>query len=368
MKTALAFSAPALLLVLLLLPGCGGEEATERPKEGDVAEVEDVEGAEDAALLQSGDVFDFSGVAAQGDLCFIVAHNTRQTRQELHVYDMDDPDEPKKIATVVDVHGSEIVREGSRLYIFCNDDGGQAIIDISDPRAPRSVGKDPGLGLLKGIFLVPRGDTVYMVAGGHIWSVDAANPAALRENWRVEFSDVDTFGAALTPDGRTLCLATSGPGRLGFLSLDVANPRRKPAAPGTLRDVYKDNPGFGMVTVGRCAYYVHTEEKSALKAVDLTNPLQPRPAGTLDGKDLVGEGERAHLLAVQGDTVFVAGTAGLTFLRKKQADVPVVVGIVDRKIVEKAGGQLSRSLAIGSEKLYAVTEFGELLIVPLDLD
>jgi hypothetical protein len=271
------------------------------------------------------------------------------------------PAAPSKVATLGGLRGGSLALAEDRAYLYSGDDGYQSLVDLASARQPKLLhAGNEKTHVFKAMSIVPSGGRAFLVAGGHVWAVDATSPDAPAESWRMELEDTDTDGAALTRDGNTLCLAARGGGDNRVL-VTLAVKEGKPSGFGKLTVEATDDESQRMATLGHCAYFFH----AGLEVVDVSDPAEPKHVATMTKEQVFGTDWSAFFdLVSDGQRLFVSGEHGLVVL-EPDATGKLEVRRRVKGLAELAGGQVSRDLAVGAKAAYLLSAWGDLVIVPL---
>ena len=100
------------------------------------------------------------------------------------VIDVSDPSAPKELARLTDFRVNQMVFSGN--YAFVNE-GNHDIttLDVSDPAHPRKIGSMP-LSSASSMSLFIHGDYLFVDAMDTIYTIDASEPAALKNGRRAQ--------------------------------------------------------------------------------------------------------------------------------------------------------------------------------------
>lgn len=161
----------------------------------------------------------------------------------------------------------DAARSGALVYV--TDTTGLRVIDISDPQAPRQVGRLEDLGAHFSQLLV-EGRLAYVVASQlYLQIVDLSDPIVVRPRGR--FYPGGTF-RTLVVQGRFAYLAGLG----GLDILDLSNPEL-PLLVGHLAFA----SGANTVAVDGDRAFVTESNSATLQALDISDPRSPRRIGSL---------------------------------------------------------------------------------------
>jgi hypothetical protein len=220
----------------------------------------------------------------------------------LVVFDVADPARPRFVSALVttpmpmtDIR--EIVLQEGRAYLVT--DVGVWVADVADPAAPRLVGRVSGTGVAvaagRHLYVAegaaPRQGSAGQNGGGGMKIVDVSDPAAPRVLGRLDAGalgareDAGVYGAdvdVIAAGGSHVYLGAEvrvGARTRDFLvTVDVSNPARP-------REVTRVEVDFldGLVVRGRTLYAYGTGGSRALvRRYDLSNPAAPRETGRFD--------------------------------------------------------------------------------------
>jgi hypothetical protein len=251
----------------------------------------------------------------------------------LVLFDVADPARPRFVSALIttpmpmtDIR--EIVLQESRAYLVT--DVGVWLADVADPAAPRLVGRvsETGVAVAAGRHLyvaegaVPRqGSAAGQNGGGGMTIVDVSNPAAPRVVGRLDAGalgrreDASVYGAdvnVIAAGARHVYLDAEV--RVGartrdyLVTVDVSDPAR-PREVGRVEVDFLD----GLVVRGATLYAYGTGGSRALvRRYDLSNPAAPRETGRYDldettDMESVGNLEAANgLVYVQNDDLGIS--------------------------------------------------------------
>ncbi len=301
----------------------------------------------------------FSSVAASGDLIYLVVQSADTTQAELRVYDASLVTNPKRVASLGALKGSDLALSGSRAYLYETEAGGQTVIDLAQPRAPAPLlTANDQTKIFAAATLLPTANQVFAVAGAVVTAIDVSSVETPTETWRLEVPSTDTAGAALTGDGKTLCLAASGDDHRILVSLAVGG--RKPTDIGTLIDSESDERSGEMATIGSFAYFLN----QGLRIADVSDPAEPTLVDRMTRKQVFDSGSQFYGLTSDAERLYIVGESALVVLTP-DANGRLTVSLRVEGIAEIAGGQLNRDLAVGAKAAYLLSERGDLLVVPL---
>ncbi|MBN1884186.1 MAG: hypothetical protein JW876_01520 [Candidatus Krumholzibacteriota bacterium] len=191
------------------------------------------------------------------------------------------------------------------LLVLCDGNDGLKTIDVSDPRAPRLLGRVASSWFLSAIVL--DGVRAYVAGGlGGAEIFDVAVPESPSRVWRRELSEVRGVhvenGLFYLADGRDgMRIYRPGEGAPEYLSrIDT---------PGWVDDVF---------VVGGTAYLA--DGGNGLKTIDVSDPSAPRLLGEVDLGGLVRN------IHVRGKTLFAAcHTGGIVAVDVSEPAHPVEV-------------------------------------------
>ncbi|MBI4598265.1 MAG: putative Ig domain-containing protein [Candidatus Omnitrophica bacterium] len=220
-------------------------------------------------------------IAVSGDYAYVAS----RSNNTLVIYDIADPAKFLKVsATPTCFDGTQVVLDGSRLFLVCNNNGVTDIFDVSSPIAPKKLGV---------VNTFSRGNPVAAkVVGSYLYVADM--------NY-------------LTDQGTLLM----------FLVYDVS----KPATPVLVGTVQKPSPTIAMaLDVSGNYAYVYASTYSikdnrvypALFVIDIANPRAPVirsifEVGTYGPFGVQVRGSRAYV--VDGKALFVVDIANPLALR-----------------------------------------------------
>ncbi len=233
---------------------------------------------------------DAVGLVVSGSHLFV-------SSDSLEIFDISDPIQPNPVANL-DATGTPQL-DGNRLLLGAVD--GLRIIDVSDPSAPLLLGwletdwRSPNSQV---ITITSTADRAYLSTFvGNPWNnglhvVDIADPVSPSLLASID-ADFPIVGLAVKDD--ILLAGVAYQGRI--LSFDVSNPNlprqiaaldlytivdNHPYPPAVRMDIH------GFLESGPIAYaglmeFGYPRENPAMRVIDISNPAQPRLAGTIPG-------------------------------------------------------------------------------------
>ena len=199
------------------------------------------------------------------------------------------------------------VVDGTTVYL-ASTSGGLFVVDVSDPAAPSQLGQyDFGSGNLAH-RVANDGTTVYVGMRGAGWSVvDASDPGNI-----IELATDDTVDAQdVAVAGSTLLVADNN----GLLSYDVTDPSTP--TPLTV-DLVLPGSSETIEVAGDVAFVASAG--AGLSAVDISDP------GALMELSSLSIGNGAERLAVEGTTVYVAHSEGVSIVDATDSAMLTEVG------------------------------------------
>jgi hypothetical protein len=233
-------------------------------------------------------------VASQGDYAYVV------TGPRLVIVDISDPANPTRVGSheiSVD-YGRDVAVAGAYAYIAA-DEGGLRVLDVSDPANPVEVGFEEAATNAWAVTVV---DDYAYVAGRmddlHIVDVSDPTSPSLESTYTSSIYDLVQDVAV-----------TSSPGQIyahvGYFNhlfiVDVTDPS-SPSELGIYTTTLQ-----ALAAAGSYVYVAAGED--GLRAIDVSDPLNPTLAGTLDTPGY------ANAVAVSGTHAYVAdGDSGLRII------------------------------------------------------
>lgn len=221
--------------------------------------------------------------------------------------DLNDPTDPVELGRVLlPAQPSDMLVDGSVVYLALRKSAGLLILDYADPAAPVEVGALTGVDLLS---VCVEGNLAFCGRGSAgVLVIDITDPAA-----PVDVTTFDTPGSAngTDADGNILYVAMGNDG-LGIY--DVADP----LAPVNLAS---------MVTNGFCTYVQERDgvayacDGSGLSLFDVSFPAAPAPLATVNLGDTCYE----MCFTSSPTMIAVAGLNGLALVQVADPAAPVVM-------------------------------------------
>jgi choice-of-anchor B domain-containing protein len=220
------------------------------------------------------------------------AYVTTEAKAGLDIVDLSNPDHPEKVATYTATFKSAhtLWIDAERRLLFANGAGdengrtGLHILSLEDPTDPVEVGVFDGFYVHDSFT---RGGVLYASAifDGFEALVDVSDPRAPRELSRFFTGNRFTHSSALTPDGRWLFTTDERPGAPleGWDMANPASPRKVSefiARPGTI-------PHNVQIDGTRLVVSHYTE---GVYLLDISDPTRPRELGHYDTYDGTADG------------------------------------------------------------------------------
>jgi hypothetical protein len=236
------------------------------------------------------------------------------------------------------------------------------VIDVSDPTAPRELGRSAPLpGVV--VDLAVDGDTVYAIAGG-LAVVDAGDPTAPAEIGFLALGEIDPVYGWVGPADIAVAEGVAyltgntdyGYGRLNLV--DVSDPSDPRLA--SRLEVYTT---VGVAAVGTTAYVSLrscfgpdcTPDHVAMLVVDARDPARPQVIGDYAAED------GATLVAVTGNRVLLADSVcRLTIVSVADPGNPGQTGCVSVPVTGQTAG-----IAASGNTAYVLDTNGALFVVDL---
>jgi hypothetical protein len=229
--------------------------------------------------------------------------------------------------------------------------GGFRVMDVSDPAAAFTIGKDSGSHDGYAIALSPDGNTTYQAS--ELFGLEAIDISdATAPNLLGTYNSADAaVDVVLSADGHTAYLADYGD---GLLIIDISNP----TAPSLLGQYNTPGQALGVALSadGGTAYVA--DGTSGLRILDVSDPSSITPLGSYNPSGRVQKVK----ISADGSKAFLAVyDDGLIILDISDASNPVVLGQYNP--VEYL---VDISLSADESKAYLATESGKLLVVDIE--
>jgi WD40 repeat protein/transcriptional regulator with XRE-family HTH domain len=183
------------------------------------------------------------------------------------------------------VEAAAMTPDGRRL-VTSSDDGTLALSDVSDPANPRTLGANLDTGIGYALAAAPSGGIVAAgrgTAGGlDLWRADGPALVKLASAPADGGPDLQVYGLAFTPDGRTLAV---GAADRTVRFLDVADPAH-PRWTGTVLTAPGDYV-WGVQFDGSGKRLAVVSQDGVVRVYDLPDLARPRPFAVLAAPGLV---------------------------------------------------------------------------------
>ena len=210
--------------------------------------------------------------------------------------------------------------KGSYAYVAASESGALEVVDVSDPTAPSHAGKladgDGGAELTEASSVFVRGDYAYVASGGNAGAlqiVDVSDPSSPSHAGKLSLND--PMGVFVRGDHAYVALDSGD----ALAVVDVRNPGEpRPVsthalAVGGARRVYVSGDRAYVTQLDLVREGFTTVARSALEAVDVSDPANPASAATvyhdMDLSDASGSGallDSPRGVAVRGGRAYVA--------------------------------------------------------------
>jgi len=265
-----------------------------------------------------GDVMD---VAVVGDFAFVV------DTVGLHVFGLDNPDQPTPIASAELPDARSVAVAGDHAYVVC-DWSGLHVVNIADVAALWVEGSLPLSDIVEDVVL--DGDVAYVAAemdGLHVVDItDPGDPQLITTHDTPGYAHdvVIDRGYAFVADYNSLWI------------LDLDNPRLQAQVSGG-----RPGPSYVAVAVRGDYAFIHDTTFGVI-LFDVSDPLAPEYLGNEYGP---GSGR----LVIAGDYLYVAGWPGLLVMNIQKPFDPWLVSKLN------TSHEGTRGLAVNGDRVYVAT-------------
>ena len=227
----------------------------------------------------------------------------------------------------VETNCFNVAKDGSTLYLAANRSG-LLVFDVSEPGNPALVSRVDGPQGAEGVSgVVVLDGKAYLACGSQgpprtagFAIIDVANPARPARQGELVWHDAGDFAVDLDVEGDRayVCQRTSGRGRAGRLRIvNVTDPYRPkevgvfdaPKGPEEAPHLWShDKRGirlWGVDVVDDIAYTCWDGDGGSLRAIDVSEPSEPRELGGYKARMLFNRNATNHCVVV-GTTAYVA--------------------------------------------------------------
>ena len=251
-------------------------------------------------------------VAIAGSFAYVAG------RQGLQIVDLSDTAAPVPAGSYqVPSWPNRVEVKGDLAYVASGR--GLRIVDVSIPADPVQVGSyDPpreiqNLTTLDGYALVADGDCAGGQCGGHLWLIDATDPAFANPAGSLDLSP--GFAVAASTQGSYAYIAAR---QDGLRVMDLS----QPDSPNEI-GAYQ-TPGFAMDVAVQGDHAFVAARKGGLRVIDISDPTSPREVGFHLPPD------ETWTVAVSGRLAFVGDrTFGLQVVDISDPTAPFEIGVLD---------------------------------------